>query len=91
MEKVTFLEETPGGSLQKAMDSILKDFRDQKIESIAVVWRRQSRPDESFDYKYVKEHFIWSRNSIFELQGLLQDLNFEISANQRVQHLIKRK
>ncbi|HDZ24922.1 MAG TPA: hypothetical protein ENH65_00220, partial [Candidatus Aminicenantes bacterium] len=65
MENVTFLEETPGGSLQEAMDSILKDFRDQKIESIAVVWRRQSRPDESSDYKYVKEHFIWSRNRIF--------------------------
>ncbi len=91
MDNVTFLEETPGGSLQEAMDSILKDFRDQKIESIALVWRRESRPDESSDYKYVKEHFIWSRNSIFELQGLLQDLNFEISANQRVQHLIKRK
>lgn len=91
MEKVTFLEETPGGSLQEAMNSVLKDFRDQKIESIALVWRRALRPDESSNYEYVKEHFVWSRNSILEIQGILQDLNFEISANQRVQHLIRKK
>lgn len=91
MENVTFLEKTPGGSLKETTEKLLKDFREQKVESVAVVWRRESRPEESSDYKYGKEHFIWSRNSIFELQGLLQDLNFEISANQRVQHLIRKK
>ena len=91
MENVTFLEETSGGSLQSAMDSMLKDFRDQKIESVAVVWRRASKPDDSTEYEYMKEHFIWSKNSLFEIQGLLQDLIFEISAQQRVQALLKKK
>jgi hypothetical protein len=90
MEKVTFLEETPGGSLQKSVNSVLKDFKDQKIESVALVWTKLD--DSIDDYKYMKEQFIWTKNSRFEIQGMLQDLIFEISAHQpRVQALLKKK
>ncbi len=89
---VHFLEGTAGGSLQEAVDSVLKDFRNQRIESVALVWRRQIRPGESSDPNdCMKEHFIWSRNSMLELQGLLSDLIFEISAQQRVQALLNKR
>lgn len=84
MADITFLEKTPGGSLQEVVDGLLKDFRNQNIECVAIVWRRGVRPDEKIsDYRYVKEHFVWSKNSVLEIQGLLQDMNYEISVSQR--------
>lgn len=89
---VHFLESTSGGSLKEATESLLKDFREQKVENVAIIWRRGVRLDESSDPDdCMKEYFVWSKTSMLELQGLLSDLIFEISAQQRVKALIKRR